>query len=221
MSPNLRKLALAIHTTPSLGWVGAVAAYLVLVVAAMVSDDSQVLRSAWVAMELLGSNLLIPLSFASLLTGLAMSIGTRWGLFRHYWVVVSLVLTVIAAAVLLQHMQTVSIFAGMAAEADSSAVAELRVGLQGELLHAGCGLLVLLIVQLLNVYKPKGMTPYGRRTVGLATSPSPSGGGAALVRTGNMSTGVPRWVAMVGFHAFGLVVLFVAAHLINGGHPRH
>lgn len=220
MKPNLRKLALTIHTTFSLGWVGAVAAYLVLVIAAMASEDSQVLRSAWVAMELVGWNLLIPLSFASLFTGLAMSLGTRWGLFRHYWVLVSLVLTVIATAVLLQHMQTVSNFAGMATEAGSSAVGELRVGLRGELLHAGCGLLLLLTVQVLNVYKPKGMTPYGHRTVGRAIPPALSGGVAELVRTDGASLGAPRWVMVVGLHALGLVFTFAVVHLISS-HPSH
>jgi hypothetical protein len=59
-------------------------------------------------------------------------------------------------------MQTVSFFAAMAQIADTDP-AVLRDGLNGELLHGGLGLLVLLIVQVLNVYKPRGVTPYGWR----------------------------------------------------------
>jgi hypothetical protein len=103
------------------------------------------------------------LALASLLTGLIMSLGTKWGLFRYYWVLISLVLTIFATGVLLEHMQTVSIFAGMAAATESADVNALQGGLPGELLHAGVGLLVLLVIEVLNVYKPRGMTRYGWR----------------------------------------------------------
>jgi hypothetical protein len=36
-------------------------------------------------------------------------------------------------------------------------------GLGGDLLHPGVGLVVLLAIQVLNVYKPPGMTRYGWR----------------------------------------------------------
>lgn len=163
MSPGLRKVALIVHITSSVGWIGAVVAYLALVVAAMNGQDAQTLRAAWIAMEMIGWFAIVPLSLVSLLTGLVMALGTKWGLFRHYWVLFSLALTTFATVVLLQHMQTVSFFAGVAAEVDSADVGGLRSGLQGELLHAGVGLLVLLVIQVLNVYKPRGMTPYGWR----------------------------------------------------------
>lgn len=156
MPPPLRKFALAAHITFSVGWIGAVIAYLALVVAAMTGQSDETLRAAWVAMELIGWYAIVPLSLASLVTGLVMSLGTPWGLFRHYWVLFSLVLTVFATAVLLQHMQTVSFFAAVP---DGTA----RSGQRGELLHAGAGLLVLLVIQMLNVYKPRGITPYGWR----------------------------------------------------------
>lgn len=92
-----------------------------------------------------------------------MSLGTKWGLFRHYWVLFSLVLTIFATAVLIQHMQTVNYFASVAAVIDSSTVGALRAALGGERFHSGLGLLVLLVIQVLNVYKPTGMTPFGWR----------------------------------------------------------
>jgi len=147
----------------SVGWIGTVVAYLVLVVAAMTTQDPQILHAAWLTMELIGQFAIVPLALISLLTGIIISLGTKWGLFQHYWVLISLALTLFATLVLLQHMQSVSFFAGIAATMSSAADAMLRDGLPGELFHAGVGLLVLLAVQVLNVYKPRGLTPYGWR----------------------------------------------------------
>jgi hypothetical protein len=55
MKPNLRKFALSTHITLSVGWIGAVFAYLVLVAAAMTSQGAQTLRAAWIAMELIST----------------------------------------------------------------------------------------------------------------------------------------------------------------------
>jgi hypothetical protein len=159
MTAGLRKFALTAHVTSSVGWLGAVVAYLALVVAALTSQDAQRVRAAWIAMELTGWFAIVPLALASLLTGFVQSLGTTWGLFRHYWVLFKLLLTVLATIVLLLHMPTVSFLAGIAAETDSAHLG----GLPGELLHAGSGLLVLLVTTVLGLYKPRGMTPYGRR----------------------------------------------------------
>jgi len=159
MTPRLRKFALTVHLTCSVGWIGAVMAYLALVIAAMTSQDSRTLQAVWTAMEVIGWYVIVPLALAALLTGLVMALSTPWGLFRHYWVLISLVLTILATVVLLVHMQTVSDIAGSAAATPGATVG----GLPGEFVHAGVGMLVLLVVQVLNMYKPRGMTPYGWR----------------------------------------------------------
>ena len=161
MSPGLRKLALALHLTLAVGWIGSVLAYLALGVAAETSGDADTVRGAWMAMELTGWYVITPLAIGSLLTGLLMALGSRWGLFRHYWVVISLVLTTFATVVLLLHMPTVSAMADMAREANST---ELNA-MGGDLTHPGIGLVLLLVIQVLNVYKPRGLTAYGRRKV--------------------------------------------------------
>jgi len=159
MAPGLRKFVLTVHLTSSVGWIGAVVAYLALGVSAVASREAQTVRAAWIAMELTGWFVIVPLSLAALLTGLLMSLGTPWGLFRHYWVLITLVLTVLATIVLLLHMPTVSVLADVAREADEADLG----GLGGDLFHAGGGLLVLLVITVLNVYKPRGLTPYGWR----------------------------------------------------------
>ncbi|HEV3475376.1 MAG TPA: DUF2269 domain-containing protein [Actinomycetota bacterium] len=159
MPPGLRKLWLAVHLTVSVGWIGGVVAYLALGIAAVTAPDDQTVRAAWIGMELIGWSALVPLAIAAFLTGLVMALGTKWGLFRHYWVLISLVLTLLAAVVLLLHMPTVSSLADVARESEGAALERLG----GDLLHPGLGLVVLLVVQVLNVYKPAGMTRYGQR----------------------------------------------------------
>lgn len=159
MSPGVRKVALAVHLTVSVGWAGAVVAYLVLGVTAVKASDDATVRAAWVGMEVTGWFAIVPLAVAALLTGITMALGTPWGLFRHYWVVISLVLTGIAVLVLVVHMPDVS----TAAEVARRSSGEELAALGGDLLHPSLGLLVLLVVQVLNVVKPRGLTRYGAR----------------------------------------------------------
>jgi hypothetical protein len=159
MTPGVRKFALSAHLTFSVGWIGAVVAYLALGVAAATSEDVQTVRASWTAMELTGWYVIVPLALASLLTGLVMALGTKWGLFRHYWVLISFVLTILATVVLLLHMPTVSSTADVAQKAEGASLD----GLGGDLFHPAIGLVVLLVIQTLNLYKPPGMTPYGWR----------------------------------------------------------
>src|SRR5262249_54065112 len=153
------KFALSVHLVSSVGWIGAVVMYLVLGITVVMSPDTLTVRAAWTAMDITGWWAIVPLAIAALLTGLVMSLGTQWGLFRHYWVLISLVLTFFCTVVLVEHMPTVSMMARMAQQLDG---ADLRA-LGGDLFHPGVGLLVLLAINVLNIYKPAGLTRYGWR----------------------------------------------------------
>jgi hypothetical protein len=159
MAPPVRKLMLAAHLTFSVGWIGTVVAYLALGIAAVTSDSDRTVRAAWTAMELTGWYVIVPLALASLLTGIVMALGTRWGLFQHYWVLISFGLTIFATVVLILHMPDVS---SQAAEAEGAHGAHLDA-LGGDLAHPAIGLVVLLVIQVLNIYKPRGLTRYGHR----------------------------------------------------------
>jgi hypothetical protein len=165
MSPRLRAFALSVHLTVSVGWTGSVLAYLALGLAARTTDDDRTLRAMWIALDLVGWYVIVPLAIASVFTGLIMSLGTKWGLLRHYWVLYSFIMTVVAAAVLVLHMPDVSQLAIAAREGATGGEGEHVLGRlrSGDLVHPGLGLVVLLTVQVLNIYKPTGMTRYGRR----------------------------------------------------------
>jgi len=160
MTPGLRKLALTAHVTSSVGWLGAVAGFLALAVAGLTSRDAQLVRSAYLAMELTGWYVLVPLCLVSLMTGLVMSLGTPWGLFRHYWVLIKFLITAVSALILFVYTQTLSPLGRLAADATLS-VDDLRN--PSPVLHSAAALLALLATTTLSVYKPRGMTRYGRR----------------------------------------------------------
>lgn len=160
MTPQMRRLALTAHVTASVGWLGAVVVFLALAVIGVTSEDMQTVRGAYLVMEPAAWFVLIPLAVASLLTGLVQSLGTAWGLFRHYWVLFKLLITVFASIVLLLYLETFRVMAGVAADPS----AELGVVRNASpVLHASAALLVLLVATVLAVYKPRGLTPYGQR----------------------------------------------------------
>ena len=85
-----------------------------------------------------------------------------WGLFRHYWVVTKLLLTVLATIILLVHTQPIDRVAAVAAQTTLATgdLRQLRIQLVGD---ACAALFVLLVTTTLSVYKPWGMTSYGLR----------------------------------------------------------
>lgn len=182
MNPRLRKFALTAHITASVGWLGAVAAFLALAIAGLTSRDAELVRSVYLVMGLTGWFVIVPLCFASLLTGVVSSLGTVWGLVRYYWVLAKLLITVLATLVLLVHMQPISYIAGVAAKTTLSS-ADFQ-GLRTQLVvQSGAALLVLIVATALSVYKPQGRTRYGQRkqrtvpeALAAAAPPGPSVG---------------------------------------------
>jgi hypothetical protein len=210
MTPGLRKFALTTHVSSSVGWLGSVAAFLALAIAGLSNQDAQMVRAAYLAMHLTTWFVIIPLSLAALLTGLVQSLGTTWGLFRHYWVVTKLLLTVLATIILLLHTQPISRVAAMAAETtlSSTDLRQLRIQLVGD---ASAALFVLFVTATLSVYKPWGMTPYGLRTQYEATA-------AWRPTTARRAAPFGRYV-LLGI--IGLVLLIVLLHLAGGGLRGH
>ncbi len=163
MTPRLRRFALTAHVVASVGWLGAVACVLALAVAGLTSEDAQTVRAVYPAMELAAWFVLLPLAVASLLTGIVQSLGTRWGLFRHYWVLVKLVINVLATVVLLLYLETLGYLADVAAQAPSASADLSGPRSSSPVLHSAAAVLLLIVAAVLAVYKPRGMTRYGWR----------------------------------------------------------
>lgn len=163
LSPQARKVALTAHVSASVGWLGAVAGFFGLAVLALASEDAELVRAVYRVMEPLGWFVLLPLAFASLVTGLIQSLGSVWGLFRHYWVVFKLLINVFATLVLLLYMQTLDHFAGIATKTTFSRADLSSLRDPSPLVHSVLAMLLLVVATTLAVFKPRGLTPYGQR----------------------------------------------------------
>lgn len=167
LTPPARKLALVAHITASVGWIGAVLTSLVLAAAPLISGDPAVVRGSYLSLQVIGWYALLPFSIASLLTGLVQSLGTAWGLVRHYWVLVKLLMNLFATAILLLYTQTLDQLAATARAPHGA-----MEGNPSPIAHAAGAVALLTAALVLSVYKPRGMTRYGRRRTASDTSPS-------------------------------------------------
>ena len=172
MGPQLRKLAVTSHVTTSVGWFGAVATFLVLAIAGLTSANDMTVRSAYLAMELTAWFIIVPLCLASFPTGLIVSLGTPWGLFRHYWVVAKLAISVVATVLLLVHMQPVGHMARAVAATTlrDGELAGIRLQLVVDAIAASVALLAATAI---SIYKPWGLTPHGARALRRETEGGP------------------------------------------------
>ena len=162
MKGDFRKLIFTAHIATSIGWAGAVAGFLALAIAGLTHGDAPIVHVAYPAMELISRFVIVPLAFGSLLSGVVQALTTPWGLLRHRWVVVKLIGTILATAVLLAKMPLIGYAARRAAEVKLTG-ADFRMVEMQLAVHAAGGLLVLLALTTISVYKPWGLTAYGQR----------------------------------------------------------
>lgn len=162
MSPGLRKFVLTAHVTASIGWFGAVAVFLALSIAGLFSQNPQLVQASYLVMGLTTWFVIVPLALVSLLSGVISSLGTRWGLFRYYWVLIKLVITILASFILLIHTQPIDLLVGAVAKTTVPGANLYRTQLQ-MVIASGATLIVLFVLTVLSVYKPRGMTRYGQR----------------------------------------------------------
>jgi hypothetical protein len=202
-------------------------AYLALTVAGLTHGDATVVRAVYPSMELIGWFVLIPLSLATLATGLIQGLGTVWGLFRYYWVSAKLLIAVGASTVLVIRAGDFFGPVGTRAAESPSSGPPLETQL---LVHAVGGLLLLLAATVLSVFKPWGRTPYGQRkldesrvVVRSADSMIPA---AAVDLDPSPVTGHPmRASARRGLYVViaitVIALVFIGMHLAGGGRVGH
>ena len=152
LSPGVRKLLLTAHVILSVGWFGVVAASLVLALSAATMEDPATTRATYLAFDRVIDVLVLPppasFSVASILTGLVLALGTKWGLFQHWWIVAKLVLS---TATLLTGMLYVGAWIQQAAAIPSAAEARALL-IYASVAH----LLMLGAATIISTYKPWG-----------------------------------------------------------------
>ena len=120
-----------------------------------------------------------------------MSLGSSWGLFRHYWVVLKLGITVFSTVILLIYMATFRQMAGVAADPVMD-LATVRNA--SPIVHAALALILLLAATVLGIYKPFGMTA---------------------------AQGRPVWIYVAGAVALAIGLLIIVMHLTGASPTHH
>jgi hypothetical protein len=161
MGPVMRKTVLIVHVLSSVGWFGAVGAFLALALAGLASDDTGFMEAVYVAARLVAWWVIVPLGALSFLSGVVQSLGTQWGLVRHYWVLIKLVLTAGSLVLLFVHMRIIDGAAdhwlGAASGHGGDEFDATRVQL---VVDSAAAIAVLVIATLLSILKPRGQTPF-------------------------------------------------------------
>ena len=171
LSRPVRRINLVLHVAVSVGWLGMDAVLLVLGATAALAGDPELTRACYLAMDAAGGLMLVPIALLTLLTGLVAGMGTKWGLVRHWWVLVKLVLTLAAA--------TASIFLlrgtlAEAAEAAGTPLPDLGRYELDMVIPPTVALVLYLTMTVLSVVKPWGRTGWGRPVPAAGRRPAPA-----------------------------------------------
>jgi hypothetical protein len=211
LAPALRRFTFTTHVTTSVGWIGAVLVFLALAGIGFTSQDERTVRGAYLVMAPAAWFVLVPLAHASLISGILLSLGTTCGLFRHYWVVLKLGITAFATVILLIYMETFRQMAGVAAD---PLVDPAVVRNASPILHAILALILLVAATVLGVYKPFGMTDYGRRKYReQRQAVSPTTLSSASTAPDLDAGRTPAWIYVAAVVAIALALLIVVLHL--------
>ena len=147
------KVALTADVLGSVGWFGVAVVVAFCGITATVTTDPALPVALYRAMHA-SLWLSIPMGVVAVGTGVVLSLGTAWGLVRHWWVVAKIG---IAAAVIVTDALVIS-SATANAVSTGTASSPLR---DGTVAHC----VVLAVATGLSVFKPKGRTPRGRRSL--------------------------------------------------------
>ncbi|BCJ73516.1 hypothetical protein CS0771_30600 [Catellatospora sp. IY07-71] len=150
---NARRFLLTAHVVTSVGWLGVAYALLVMALSAQAADDAGTRAATYSLMLSFDTAAMLPLGLAALVTGVILGLGTHWGVLRHWWVAVKLVLNVAVLVVpmLTRHPALV--------DAVDTARAGLLTAPDGRVLDGSiASVIVLTAATVLSVYKPWGKT---------------------------------------------------------------
>jgi hypothetical protein len=201
MSPAIRKLLLTTHITFSVGWLGAVAGFHALSIAGLNSENEQIIRAAYLSMDLISWYVILPAALGAFITGIIQSLATQWGLFKHWWIAVKFILTLGATALLLLHMKPISLMADIAMVGNVSDYRGLQVQLIAD---ASLALIVLFITTAISVYQPWGRIK------------------SKVIEEKETDTkSKNKRNTLVWAIAICVILIFVIAHIIGGGFHHH
>lgn len=152
-----RKIWLTLHVGVSVGWLGLALAMMALALAGAVGGRS-VRHGAYEFMHLFDLAVIIPSVILTITSGLAVSLGTPWGLVRHRWVLLKFVISLIIPITAMMQSTWIR---QLEERTRSPAGQPGRLGL-ALVITAICYLVLLWTAVILSIHKPGGKTGWGR-----------------------------------------------------------
>lgn len=163
VTPRTKKALVTTHVIFSGGWLGVGVVMVTLTVLGLRSDDTGTVRVSYELLELFDMTILPWSSIGAILSGIAVSLTSKWGLARHYWILAKLLIAIaiIASAFGFLHRWVVSAAERSAqvtaTGGDLAAVGDLRVWL---VTGFGVAVFFVTVATVLSVYKPWGKTRF-------------------------------------------------------------
>jgi hypothetical protein len=144
LSPSVRRAVLTIHIVASVGLLGDCAAIVAVNLRAATTDDPALAHASYELLSMFSLVFGIPLSFGSLLSGIVLGLGSKWGVLRYRWVMAKLALNV-----------SVILVGALLLGPTTAALLDGRAGSETLLiLGSGYDVVVLTLATGLSVYKP-------------------------------------------------------------------
>lgn len=101
LSSRWRRTTLVVHIVAAGAWIGIDVVVAVLVLAGWFSDDTEVRSLAYQALATFVVWPMLAAGLVSLVSGLVLGLGTKWGLLRYWWVAVKLGLNLVLCTLIL------------------------------------------------------------------------------------------------------------------------
>jgi hypothetical protein len=153
---------MVLHAISGIGWMGVDIALFLLLWNARTTTNAIEAITAYTAVSLIVPTAVPPLCLGVLATGLLLGWGTPWGILRHWWVFVKLllavVMTILVFRALVPAVQTMPALGNFAtADAVRAKLGPLGIQL---MFPPAVSFVLLGIATVLSMFKPKGLTPW-------------------------------------------------------------
>lgn len=162
----VRRATLVVHVAASAGWLGLTLGLLALALTAYTTESASVIEASYRSMRVFTDWLVLPVAFLTLVSGLVLSLGTKWGLARHRWVFIKFWLTLATTT-----GSALALRPGVSSAADTVAAGGTVTEPRDLLMGPVVSLTAYLFMTVISVLKPWGLTRRGRRLRVSASSP--------------------------------------------------
>jgi hypothetical protein len=167
LSRRPRQALLAVHVITSAAWLGIAVMFVALSVLALRAANVRDAQTIYETMAFFDQTMLPIANMAATTTGFALGVTTKWGIVRHWWVVIKVVISFAVLGIAFGFLHdALERSASQAADLAAVGGTVADITSSGQVVLGGFVLALVSLVgaMLLSLYKPRGVTPWGRRS---------------------------------------------------------